>query len=295
MRWGIYAASSPVSFFLDSQQAEFHRKQMKEMGCTLIKGVWSEEFTAEMRDWSAAVINNNPPVEKHQYQGTDIHIFTEDRWDRRVHLELSPTRMPDPNAARIIDHPIQAQVFKDLGFGNITAQEWVIMISKPPDGPPCYWHQDYANWNSPEALTPWPTVIGVGYYLSDTSRKNGCLRVIPGTHHRRHELHDLVPTPHDPEIQKMTDLTSPVFSQHLDAVDIEASAGDMVLFDARLLHGTWDNISDNRRTFLINWHRIFQNGEIPPWWDGEIPEAILNLDPLKKYEETKTPKELLIN
>ena len=117
--------------FLDSQQVAFHRQQLMDMGCTVIKGVWDDDFTSEMRDWSNAIIDENPPDEKFRFQGSDIHVFTEERWDRRVHLELSSTRMPDANAARIIDHPTQTQVCKDMGFGLTAAQEWVIMLSKP--------------------------------------------------------------------------------------------------------------------------------------------------------------------
>jgi hypothetical protein len=279
--------------FLDSQQVAFHRQQLMDVGCTVIKGVWDDDFTSEMRDWSNAIIDENPPDEKFRFQGSDIHVFTEERWDRRVHLELSSTRMPDANAARIIDHPTQTQVCKDMGFGLTAAQEWVIMLSKPPGGLQCYWHQDYINWNSPEALTPWSTVISFGYYLSDTNRNNGCLRVIPGSHRHRHELHDLIPPPHASEIQQMTDLSSPTFSEHPDAINIEVSAGDMVLVDARLLHSTWDNISEERRTLLLVWHRIFQDGAVPPWWDGELPSSLRNLDPLVKYEESKSPGDLL--
>ena len=279
--------------FLDAQQVKFHRQQLMELGYTVVKGVWNEDFTSEMRDWSNTLIDKNPPDEKFRFQGSDIHIFTEDRWDRRVHLELSSTRMPDANAARMIDHPTQAQVCKDMGFGLTSAQEWVILLSKPPDALQCYWHQDYTNWNSPESLTPWPTVLSLGYYLSDTNRSNGCLRVIPGSHRRRHELHDLIPTPHDSEVQQMTDLSGPTFSEHPDAIDIEASAGDLVLVDARLLHSTWDNISEERRTLLLMWQRIFQDGAIPPWWEGELPIPLRNLDPQEKYEETKTPGDLL--
>lgn len=280
--------------FLESEQVDEHRRELVELGYTVIKGVWDSDFITEMNRWSSKVVEDNPPDEKFRYQGSDIHVFTEDRWARRVHLVEGPTRMPHANAQRIIEHPLQEQICNELGFGAMDVQEWVILLSKPPGGLQCYWHQDYINWNSPECLTPWPTVLSFGYYLCDTHRGNGCLRVIPGSHRKRHELHDQIPTPHDNEVQQMTDLSDATFSEHPDCVDIEANAGDLVLVDARLLHSTWSNESDERRTLLLHWRKMFQNGTIPQWWQGELPAALAEHDPSAKYPETKIPGPLLI-
>ena len=118
--------------------------------------------------------------------------------------------------------------------------------------------------------------------------------MIPGSHRKRHELHDQIPTPHDNEVQQMTDLSDATFSEHPDCVDIEANAGDLVLVDARLLHSTWSNESDERRTLLLHWRKMFQNGTIPQWWQGELPAALAEHDPSAKYPETKIPGPLLI-
>ena len=45
----------------------------------------------------------------------------------------------------------------------------------------CWAPQDFANWNSPAGATPWPTSIFFSYYLTDTNRENGCLRVVRTT------------------------------------------------------------------------------------------------------------------
>ena len=114
------------------------------------------------------------------------------------------------------------------------------------------WAQDFANWNSPAGATPWPTSIFFSYYLTDTNRENGCLRVVrkipesrpdptlisvaaqvPGSHLRCHALHDLLPNAHETEIQSLNDLDSPVFANHPDAIDVPMAAGDLIIGGAQ--------------------------------------------------------------
>ena len=47
-----------------------------------------------------------------------------------------------------------------------------------------------------DVRAPVPPQVFCMYYLTDTCRENGCLRVIPGSHTRHNPLHDLVAEPH---------------------------------------------------------------------------------------------------
>jgi|TARA_B110000881_G_scaffold217120_1_gene233954 ectoine hydroxylase-related dioxygenase (phytanoyl-CoA dioxygenase family) len=268
--------------------------ELQENGFTSVAGVLDKEFVEELKQWSKAIIKENPPDEEFAYQGSDIHIFTEERWSRRVHLKLGPTRMPDPMAAKIIFNQKKLAICKELGFEGLTPQEWVILISKPPRSPPCYWHQDYMNWNSPEAFTPWPTKLLIGFYLSDTKKENGCMRVISGSHQNHHQLHDKVPPPHEEEIKKITDLNHPTYAPHPDAVDVNVAAGDMILVDARLLHGTWGNSSQLPRTLFVIWHDVFSKAA-PSWWRDSLPKEMEGFDRLIEYEKTKIPTRFVSN
>ena len=112
------------------------------------------------------------------------------------------------------------------------------------------------NWNHPEAAAPWPTVIFLSYYMSDTTRENGCLRVIPGTHRKRIPLHDMLPDAHGHEIQAIDDLDHPIFMDHPDSVDVPLTSGDLIIADARLLHAAWPNQTAQRRTLVLAWHSV---------------------------------------
>jgi hypothetical protein len=76
--------------------------------------------------------------------------------------------------------------------------------------------------------------------------------VIPGSHRKRHALHNLLPEAHS---QAVTDVEGPqevdpaLFADVPDAIDVPLSAGDLIVGDARLLHSAWPNTSDVRRTW----------------------------------------------
>lgn len=278
---------------LSIEEVRQKRTELLEKGFTVIPGVLGREFVDELKVWADGLVSANPPNDKFRYQGSDIHVFTEERWERREHLELGPTRMPDPMAARVIFNESKLAFCEQLGLAGLNPQEWVILISKPTGGPPCYWHQDFADWNNPTAYSPWPTKIQIGFYLTNTNRENGCMRVIPGSHQNPHELHAKLPPPHEEAIQEITDPNDAIFASPPDAIDIEVMAGDMVITDARLLHATWDNSSKMSRTFLVTWHDVFPGPSPPSWWDGEIPLVMQGSDPDEEYEKTKIPHRML--
>jgi len=108
------------------------------------------------------------------------------------------------------------------------------------DGFETPWHQDGHYW----PIRPLATCT-VWVALEPSTRSNGCLRVIPGSH-RAQQLH-----PHLHEDR--TDLT---LNQRLaagafdeaSAVDIELQPGQMSLHDVYMVHGANANRSAQRRT-----------------------------------------------
>jgi ectoine hydroxylase-related dioxygenase (phytanoyl-CoA dioxygenase family) len=162
----------------------------------------------------------------------------------------------------------------------------VTILSKPAHGPPLYWHQDFMDWDHPSAVTPWPTRVFLGTYLTDTSKENGCLRVIPGTHRQRIDLHDLLPDAHEESVREAT-LESVAFAERNDAVDLPMQAGDLVVCDARTLHAAHANKSGKRRTMLLAWHDVFPFPSPPSWWSGSIPDVVRKARPLVQSERFK--------
>ena len=93
------------------------------------------------------------------------------------------------------------------------------------------------------------------YYLTDTSRENGCLRVVPGSHTRHNSLHDVLREPHSAQLSQARDMSLPEFSDRPDEVDVPVRAGDLLVGDARLLHAAHANETDERRTLITLWYQ----------------------------------------
>jgi ectoine hydroxylase-related dioxygenase (phytanoyl-CoA dioxygenase family) len=102
------------------------------------------------------------------------------------------------------------------------------------------WHQDTMYWG----LEP-PLAVTVWIALDDSDVENGCMRVIPGTHHSGLLPHSKSKQPgnvlaHDQEIP----------SEYLDAskaVDFILRAGQASLHHGELVHGSNPNRSNRRR------------------------------------------------
>ena len=277
---------------LTSEEALQKRDELMELGYTIVPGVLQDPLLDEFRTWSDDVFARVSVDPKFRYQGSDIHVFTERRWKDSGMTE-DEKHFSAPIVEKLIDYPPQREICRQLQLEGLAPHDNVILLSKPAYGPPLYWHQDYMNWNSPEAATPWPTVIFLSYYMTDTTRQNGCLRVIPGTHRKRIDLHGTLPDAHGSEIQAIEDLDDPVFMDREDAIDVPLKAGDLIIADARLMHGAWPNRTAQRRTLVLAWHRVFPFPEPPSWWRGDIPDAVKNADLKAQYEARRRPSEYI--
>ena len=266
-----------MSSILDPNQARTQRNQLVEQGYAIIPGVLVDPLLGELQRWSQQVFDTMPVDPKYRYQGSDIHVYAPRLWEK-MDAEPDHKHFADPIVEKIIDYVPQKRVCAELGLENLQARDNIILLSKPAYGPPLYWHQDFMNWNHPEAAAPWPTVIFLSYYMSDTTRENGCLRVIPGTHRKRIPLHDMLPDAHGPEIQAINDLEHPIFMDHPDSVDVPLKSGDLIIADARLLHAAWPNQTAQRRTLVLAWHGVFSFPHPPSWWTDKVPKAIQSFD-----------------
>lgn len=218
------------------------------------------------------------PAERHhkfRYQGSNINVAYQ-----------------DPVFARLFAWPKTMEALASLGYRD--PKWWSgYLLSKPPLGPPLYWHQDWWAWDHPRSADPHLLQAFLMYYLTDTTRENGCLRVIPGSHARRVDLHELLPPAHSEETYEAP-LDSPIFSHHTQEIDVPVKAGDLVVGDARLLHAAHANQTNQRRSLLTLWYfpdyeslpevlRAFiarkKPLDPPDWWEGEAGKVVEPLIP----------------
>lgn len=122
---------------------------------------------------------------------------------------------------------------------EILVQGTLILCKQANDASFVAWHQDlnYITQNSSPAVSAWVA-------LSNSTCRSGCMRVIPGSHKK-----DILPHSDSAIENNMVP-----FSVELDkarAVDVELRSGEMSLHDARLVHGSQPNQSDDKRIGFI--------------------------------------------
>jgi hypothetical protein len=207
-----------------------------------------------------------------------------------------------PMFAELIALPPALAALQSLGFTNPSFSDgW--LISKPPHSPRLFWHYDWFAWEDERSYEPEPPQVFLMYYLSDTTRENGCLRVIPGSHLQHNPLHDLLGEPQSKELSAVRDASAPEFSTRPDEIDVPVRAGDVVIGDARLLHAAHGNETDHRRTLITLWYQpdlaslppriqaqiARKTISIPETWPPEAREKVMPL--LVRYDGYAEPYE----
>ena len=98
------------------------------------------------------------------------------------------------------------------------------------------WHQDGHNWRLDA-----PLVASAWIALSPSAHPNGCLRVIPGSHHGNRIAHR---EQSHPDNMLLNGLQTEVEVDETLAVDVCLKPGDMSLHHVDLIHGSNANRSD---------------------------------------------------
>lgn len=253
------------------------RRQLLESGFCIFKQLLDPVLLSELQRVTDCLIAgiSAEDAEKYKYQGTNVQVAYQ-----------------DAAFAKLFAYPPALAALASLGFDQ--PKFWsAFMLSKPPHGPPLYWHQDWWAWDDPISLRPEPPQVFLMYYLTGTNRENGCLRVIPGTHRKRIRLHDLIREAHT-DASRAAQLDEPEFMQHPDEVDVTVDAGDLVIGDARVLHAAHQNKTDKHRTLLTLWYFPDYDNlpdaikayvarkkplQTPDWWEGDAGKSVEPLIP----------------
>lgn len=101
------------------------------------------------------------------------------------------------------------------------------------------WHEDSAYWNG--RVSSFDKIITVWLAIDNSSKENGCMQVIPGTHNNgfsEYESVDGSQNLFNTQIKNMDTST---------AVHFELQRGQCSLHDSRIIHGADPNKSENRR------------------------------------------------
>ena len=242
----------------DSQYYQEKYRQLIEGGYCILENILDSEFIAELREVSGKLV---------------AAMTAEEAREQRSTGSLIPVTK-DPLLTELITLPQALHAMEAMGFRDIKFSSGYV-ISKPPKSPRLFWHFDWGAWAHPRSYEKVPPQMFLMYYLVATSRENGCLRVIPGSHLNDHPLHDLLTQAHSAELSEARDLQRPEFQDRPDEVDVTVRVGDLVIGDARILHASHANTSDERRTVITLWyHPNFY--DLPEPLQGYVANLVAN-------------------
>ena len=250
------------------------RQQLESDGFCVLENIIDAKMLAQLRSITDMMLARQEAAHfaENRSQGSLISVFDE------------------PVMATLVAYPPILAALAKLGFAD---PKWSsgFVICKPAASPPLFWHQDARFWDDPVSYTPQIIQSFLMIYLVDTSPENGCLRLIPGSHLRRHPLHDALPDAHGETLGRMDNPAHLAYQRAEGEIDVPVKAGDVIMGSARLLHAAHGNRSPQRRTNITLWYypafhelpegiRAFlAERELPPNWSEQNRDLIAPLWP----------------
>src|ERR1700704_4293028 len=112
------------------------------------------------------------------------------------------------------------------------------MIMKDPHvGGAWTWHQDYGYWYQNGVL--WPDLVSLFIAVDPSTRENGCLQVIRGSHRLGRIDHVLTGEQAGADPERVERIL-----ERCELVHVEMAPGDILIFHANTLHRSDQNRSD---------------------------------------------------
>lgn len=134
-------------------------------------------------------------------------------------------------------HPVLAGVCRDLVGDNVRLYWEQSVYKQPHSAEPVLWHQDngYAYVEPQSYLTCWVA-------LTDATRENGCVSVMPGVHRRGTLRHEETPIGFE------------CWGDESAAVHVPVRAGSVVVFTSLTPHYTARNTTDDvRKAYIVQY------------------------------------------
>lgn len=133
------------------------------------------------------------------------------------------------------------------------------------------WHQDYGYWYQNGVL--YPNLVSVFIAVDPSTKENGCLQVIKGSHLLGRVDHVLTGEQSGADMERVDEALN-----RLDLVYVVMEPGDAVFFHANMLHRSDQNKSENSRWSMICCYNAKSND---PYKESHHPRYT----PLKKVDD----------
>jgi hypothetical protein len=144
---------------------------------------------------------------------------------------------------------------EELIGGEIYHYNSKLNAKEPREGGAWEWHQDYGYWYASGCLFPQMSTCILA--LDPSTRENGCLEVLKGSHHCGRIDHVLSGKQISAEPKRVEHLL-----HRLERVTAEQQPGDVLFIHANMLHASAPNRSEKRRWVLISCYNARSNSPV---------------------------------
>ena len=166
---------------------------------------------------------------------------------------------------------------EDMLGGEVYHYHSKLTAKEPLEGGAWEWHQDYGYWYHNGCVFPYMASVMVA--LDKTTRENGCLQVIRGSHHAGRVEHGVLPGDqvgaNPRRVEEML--------KNLDLVYAEMAPGDGLFFHANVMHRSDQNRSPDRRWTVLFCYNAARNN---PYLEHHHPQYT----PLLKVDDEAIKK-----
>jgi len=250
-------------------------------GFLVKKGMASVPLCDEIKSISLAQLKANvAPIEYEvdvQYPGSPISKNAEggDTCRRLLHAYARDQLYRDWATNKTIksvlinlfeDKPVADRSTNDAQPGVEVSQchHNCVMTKQPGYSSATLWHQDNRFWSFDEQ-----NLISVWLAIGDETKKNGCLRVIPGTHKL-----EIEPGRFDAALFLRPDLPA---NKELIAMSeaVELEKGDVLFFHSKLFHAAGRNLSGETKFSLVFTYHQSTNRPINGTRSSRFPSVLL--------------------
>jgi len=236
---------------LSAEQVAFYEENGYVAGVRVLTGKQVDALRAEL----AELMNPNDPrrglwYEFHSNESSDpsrvlFHALGAWRLARGFHDLLWNARFTVP----------ASQLLK----GSVRFWHDQLFCKPARHGGCVAWHQDYSYWTRTTPLAHLTCWIG----LDDSTRANGCVRYVPGSH----LWADLPATGLAGDMDAIQSVLTDEQKKSFRPVAIELKAGEASFHHPRMIHGSYANETDSpRRATVVNVFRdgVRSNSDAPP-------------------------------
>jgi ectoine hydroxylase-related dioxygenase (phytanoyl-CoA dioxygenase family) len=236
------SADEWAQYRLSDEQVAFFHEQGYLAGLRILDEAQVERLRAEL----AEIMNPSHPshslfYEFHSNEATDTN--------RALFHALGAWRIT-PGFHDVLWHPRFTTAAAQLLGGAVRFWHDQLFCKPAHHGGVVAWHQDYSYWTRTQPLAHLTCWIG----LDDSTRANGCLHYVPGSH----RWPDLPITGLAGDMDAVQNVLSDELKAQFKPVAIELKAGEGSFHHPRMMHGSYANDSARpRRAAVIN---VFRDG-----------------------------------